>query len=296
MTEISVIIPVYNRPRLLVEAASSVLKQTYTDFELIIVDDGSTDGTPVAARGIEAESEGRCRVLSVPHSGMPGAARNRGIEAATGHYIAFLDSDDYWSPLKLEKQILLMKESGAVLSHTLETWNREGRVISQKGQKHRREGDVFSDALKKCTIGPSTVMIDRKFCLATGGFHENLEIAEDYEYWLRITSDNKVAYLNEALTVKRAGKWEQLSEKYGKIEWFRLCALAGLLDIRLPGNEVEPTYLEGYSWTIFSEGRHESALDEFFFKCGIWAAGCRKRGRPLEAQRLEELVKSIGRK
>ncbi len=296
MAEISVIIPVYNRPLLLLDAAGSVLRQTHTDFELIIIDDGSTDGTRAAAEKIVSESGGRCRLLSTVHAGMPGAARNRGIEVATGRYLAFLDSDDYWTPEKLEKQLELMRTSGAKLSHTREVWDREGRRVSQKGQKHRREGDIFEDALKKCTIGPSTVMVDREFCHETGGFHEKLEIAEDYEYWLRITSRNEVAYLNEAHTVKRAGNWEQLSEKYGKIEWFRLCALAGLLDIELPGNAAGAAYLSGYSWGGFSGARLEAALDEFVFKSGVWASGCRKHGRPDEAQRMEDIIKSIGRK
>jgi len=293
MAEISVIIPVYNRPRLLLDAGRSVLAQTFSDFELIIIDDGSTDHTIEAAGRIEAESGGRCRIITVPHSGMPGAARNRGIEAAGGRYLAFLDSDDYWTPEKLKTQQKLMCESGANLSHTLEIWNREGREISQKGQKHSREGNVFPDALKKCTIGPSTVMIDREFCLATGGFHENLEIAEDYEYWLRITSASPVAYLHEAHTVKRAGKWAQLSEKYGKIEWFRLTALAGLLGVQLPDGAVCPAYLDGYRWRGFSDEYRKAAMEELSFKCGVWAAGCRKRGRFAEASQMEDLITKL---
>lgn len=296
MAEISVIIPVYNRPSLLLEAADSVLSQSFTDIELIIVDDGSTDETPAAAASVAGLDGNRCRLITTPHCGMPGAARNRGIEAASGRYLAFLDSDDYWLPEKLEKQFELMKSTGAVFSHTRERWDREGRTVSQKGQKHRREGDVFADALKKCTIGPSTVMIDREYCIETGGFHEMLEIAEDYEYWLRISAVAPVAYLEEPLTVKRAGKWEQLSEKYGKIEWFRLCALAGLLGIELPGGPIGASYLEGYSWKGFSGAQKDAALDEFAFKSGVWAAGCRKHGRPDEAQAIEEIIKSIGRK
>ncbi|MBI9106261.1 MAG: glycosyltransferase family 2 protein [Spirochaetales bacterium] len=299
MAEISVIIPVYNRPELLLEAAVSVLEQTFTDFELIIVDDGSTDGTPEVAERIAADGGGRCRVLSTQHRGMPGAARNSGIKAAGGRYLAFLDSDDLWLPEKLQRQHELMTRTGAKMSHTRETWLREGREVSQKRQKHRREGLIFADALKKCIIGPSTVMIDRKYCLLTGGFHAGLEIAEDYEYWLRITRSLEVAYIDEALTVKRAGKWDQLSEKYGKIEWFKLAALAGLLGCSLSGGdddaETEAVYLDGYRWDGFDGGQLEAALEEFVFKCGVFASGCRKRGRTAEAAQIEELTKSIRR-
>ena len=292
MPEISVIIPVYNRPELLCEAASSVFAQSFTDFELLIVDDGSTDSTPEAAAAL-AESPaaaGRCRVITDAHSGFPGAARNRGAEAARGRYIAFLDSDDTWLPEKLQLQYDLMREAGAKISHTREIWRRGEKIVSQNGQKHRRKGAIFSDALKKCIIGPSTVMMDRLFYIETGGFHERLEIAEDYEYWLRITCGQPVDYLEKELTVKRAGGWSQLSEKYGKIEWFRLCALAELLGIDIPGFDAGAIYLSGYVWGGFSAECRAVAMDELIFKCGVWAAGCRKRGRFTEAEQIDAII------
>ena len=292
MTDISVIIPVYNRPGLLKDAAASVFSQTFTDFELIIVDDGSTDETPTVAASLAASTEaaGRCRVLTVPHSGFPGAARNRGAEAASGRFLAFLDSDDAWLPEKLDLQLKYMVESGCEISHTREIWRRGEKTVSQKGQKHRREGDIFADALKKCIIGPSTVMMSRRLYLESGGFHERLEIVEDYEYWLRLTSRREVGYLYEELTYKRAGTWPQLSEKYGKIEWFRLCALAGLLGIKLPGFNVGAAYLDGYVWPGFDEEHMEAAMSEFVFKCGVWAAGCRKREKWSEAEQFDAII------
>lgn len=306
MPEISVIIPVYNRPELLQEAAGSVLLQTFKDYELIIADDGSDDETAETAERIAASgaARGRCRVLHLPHSGFPGAVRNRGAEAAAGRYLAFQDSDDKWMPAKLEKQHALMtgaKSGGGVtdteeppgISHTRELWLRGEKTVSQKGQKHRRQGDIFEDALKKCIIGPSTVMIERSLYFETGGFHERIEIAEDYEYWLRISSQHQVGYLDEALTVKRAGGWPQLSEKYGKIEWFRLCALAGLLEVKIPGFPTEKAYLDGYIWPGFSDYRTAAAARELALKCRLWADGSRKRGRNAEAEAFELLLDEI---
>ncbi len=105
-----------------------------------------------------------------------------------------------------------------------------------------------------------------------GGFREDLEVAEDYELWLRITDHEKTAYIDEMLTVKRAGEWDQLSEKYGQIEIFRIDALKSLL---------ERDY--------FSPERRIPAEKVFCRKCGIYAAGCRKRGKDDEAAYYEEL-------
>ena len=294
---ISVIIPVYNRPGLLAEAAESVFAQSLHDFELIIVDDGSTDDTPAVAQKLasSAAADGRCRVITTPRTGFPGAARNRGAEQARGSLLAFLDSDDTWLPRKLELQYAMMRESGCRISHTREIWRRGDKTVSQKGQKHRREGAIFPDALKKCIIGPSTVMMERGMFFETGGFHEQIEIAEDYEYWLRITSRFEVGYVYESLTHKRAGGWPQLSEKYGRIEWFRLCALAALLGVEIPGSPLNGSgpYLPGCSWSGFPGEEKRLALNELGFKCEVWAAGCRKRKRDFEAEQFDAIIRQL---
>ena len=224
---VSVIIPAYNRYSLLIEAIESVRAQTFTDYELLIVDDGSTDETPALANELDIH------YMSPTRTGMPGASRNRGAEAARGEYLGFLDSDDLWLPEKLEKQVAVLDSHAEIpLVHTRELWKRGEKTVSQKGQNHRREGDVFRDALWKCTIGPSTVLMRKGVFMELGGFDETLEVAEDYEFWLRLTSRYPVFYIDEALTVKRAGGWDQLSEKYGQIEEFRIEALFRLLENR----------------------------------------------------------------
>jgi glycosyltransferase involved in cell wall biosynthesis len=266
---ISVIIPFYNRANYLPDAVRSVFFQTRGDIQLILVDDGSTDGSSEAAvaawnRALEdRRTDGgpaglrEMRILNLPHSGMPGLARNRGVDAADGRLIAFLDSDDIWLPRKLELQLPLHaprrgdNSVGApgdgeipLLSHTRERWLRaeDGKgaplppmkEISQSGQRHARSGDLFADSLWKCIIGPSTVLMDRELYLDLGGFREDLQVAEDYEFWIRVTAGHHAGYIDEPCIEKRAGLpgQEQLSERFGQIEGFRLRALWGLLGER----------------------------------------------------------------
>ncbi len=297
--EISVIIPAWNRRELLREGLESVLAQGLGPggepvpvFEVLVVDDGSDDGTEEmmkgwaaeAARGGRGEDGGfsagdggpELRYLRLEHCGFPGAVRNRGAEAARGNWLAFLDSDDLWRPGKLARQMEFHRQNPEpLISHTREEWRRGERLISQKKFRHKREGDLFEDSLVKCIIGPSTVMIRRDLYESAGGFREDLEIAEDYEFWLRLTAGHRVGYLEEPLTVKRAGLADQgqLSEKYGQIEIFRL---QGLKELAEGG--------------FFPPERQGAAEAELARKAAVYAAGCRKRGRTEEARGYEELA------
>ncbi len=274
---ISAIIPVYNRPGHIREAIQSVLVQTWRPLELIVGDDGSTDQTrQEVQKAVEnfRSADVRGKILDLKHSGFPGAVRNRCVEEASGEYLAFLDSDDLWLPRKLEKQIaLFLEEPELQLVHTREEWNRSGKIISQSKLRHKRGGDVFMDALKKCIIGPSTVMIRRDFYQETGGFRDDLEIAEDYEYWLRLTAVTEVRFLDDPLTVKRAGHNDQLSEKYGHIEKFRLEGLKSLVDSE-----------------YFHDWHAVEAAAELSRKCLVYGRGCMKRGKTSEGQEYLDLA------
>jgi glycosyltransferase involved in cell wall biosynthesis len=303
---VSVVIPVWNRRELIAGAIDSVLSQELPPgwrLELIVVDDGSDDGTaeyldtrfnseatsradgvPTLA-GVDPcdERQPVVAVIHTPRCGFPGAARNRGVAHASGELLAFLDSDDRWLPGKLRAQIPVHRpDSGdggidpfpgspvpARLSHTREIWMRNGREVSQRTQRHHRAGDIFPDALVKCIVGPSTVMIDGDLYRSTGGFREDLEVAEDYEYWLRLLATTPVAYLDHPFTTKQAGDWEQLSEKYGEIERFRIAALRDLVVSGALTRDV-------------------AARRELARKLRVYAAGARKRGRRTEAAACEE--------
>ena len=273
---LTIIIPTYNRRFFLERAINTVFSQTYTQFELIIADDGSSDGTADYLRTLH--SAGKLQFLQLPHSGFPGKVRNAGARLATGEYLAFLDSDDLWKPEKLARQVAFFQEHPELkICHTREIWQRGETIVSQAGQKHRRCGFIFADALKKCIIGPSTIMMRRELFEEFGGFREDLEIAEDYELWLRITARYPVGYIDEPLTVKRAGHADQLSEKYGQIEIFRIKAL--LLNLE-----------EG---TIEGEQR-DLAVRELVRKCRIYARGCEKRRKVEEARRYRQIAQSYG--
>ncbi|MBN1649122.1 MAG: glycosyltransferase family 2 protein [Spirochaetales bacterium] len=264
---LSVIVPFYNRAEMLHEALASVFVQEYPDLQVIIVDDGSTDDWKGQISGFEVEA------IEIPHCGLPGKVRNEGIRRAGGEYITFLDSDDLWLEGKLELQLAEIVKSGHPLCHTREIWDRNGTIVSQRKQKHARSGDVFGDALKKCIIGPSTVLMEKKLFSECGMFREDIEIAEDYEMWLRITDRYEVCYVDKPLVCKRAGDWPQLSEKYGMIELFRIKALRKLVD----GN-------------VFSGKNRAQAAAELALKCRIHAQGCRKRSKVGEAAEYEQLA------
>ncbi len=274
---VSVIIPVYNRFELAKEAVSSVLGQTFRDIEVIIVDDGSIDMTSLLPTYYNDDL--RVKYIKIKHSGMPGFVRNRGVDIAQGKYIAFLDSDDLWVSRKIEKQIkYLEKNPSCRIVHTRETWIRNGKTVSQSGFKHKRSGNIFSDALEKCIIGPSTVLMEKSLYSELGGFDEDLEIAEDYELWLRLCNSNSVGYIDEPMITKRAGHGDQLSEKYGQIEIFRIRGLQNL---------VEQKY--------FSLANQKPAEQELARKCRIYAAGCRKR-RKIEEAEIHESIAARYRK
>jgi len=269
---ISVIIPVYNRFEMAKEAVASVLGQTYRNFELIIVDDGSTDMTSLLPTYYDDEV--RIKYIKIKHSGMPGHVRNMGVEISVGKYLAFLDSDDLWMNNKLEKQIeFLEKNSAYRVVHTREAWVRSGKIISQAGFRHKRSGDIFLDALEKCIIGPSTVLLETDLYKELGGFRDDLEIAEDYELWLRLTDPNTIGYIDEPLITKRAGHVGQLSEKYGQIEIFRIRGLQKLVE-----------------QNFFSLENQKLAEQELAKKCRIYAAGCRKRNKTEEAELHESIA------
>ena len=266
--EVSVIIPTYNRRAMVREAIDSVLAQTAASFELIVVDDGSSDGT-----GEELARLGESiRIERIANRG-PAAARNRGAAVARAPLIAFLDSDDLWAPSKLERQLAFMRENpGCAISQTSEIWIRNGRRVNP-GMRHRkRAGDFFVESLRTCLVSPSAVMMEKQLFDSVGGFDEDMIAAEDYDLWLRILVDHEVGLLDEPLVTRRGGHPDQLSSTTPAIDRFRILALSKLLcDDRLDSE------------------RRLATTDALIEKCRIYAAGLARRGR-IDAARLYEWV------
>lgn len=198
MPKVSVIIPTYNAVDYLSETVDSVLQQTFTDWELIIVDDGSSDQT---VSWIAELVDPRIRLICQENQGVT-VARNTGITKSCGEYIAFLDHDDLWHPTKLEKQVRCLDKNPTVgLVHT---WMvsvdaqgmSTGRIMASDA-----EGDVWAKLLEKNTVASSSVML-RRTCLSTAGVfstERELYTVEDWEFWIRIAAHYPFGVIKEPL-------------------------------------------------------------------------------------------------
>lgn len=266
---VSVIIPTYNRGWILKEAVDSVVAQTFSDYELIVVDDGSTDNT---AEILEAYKD---RIICVRQKNKGvSAARNRGISAASGRLIAFLDSDDLWLPQKLAHQVDFFTENpDALICQTEETWIRKGRRVNPKKRHQKVSGLIFEKSLDLCLVSPSAVMVRARLFEEIGLFDERLPACEDYDMWLRVGCQYPVHLLDTPLILKRGGHTDQLSQMTG-LDRYRIQALKKILDSKR-----------------LSSAQYQAAVAVLQDKCRIYAGGCKKRGREDEAAR----VLAIGR-
>jgi len=228
--DVSVIIPTYNRRQLLTGAIASVLAQSVSCAEIIVVDDGSRDDTESYIAAVMRETGAPVRYLRQENRG-PAAARNLGIRHARHRYLAFLDSDDCWHPKKIELQQQRMEDHPHFLiSHTRERWLRRGVHLNQKKKHRPRHGEIFDHCLQLCAVGMSTVMVRRELFTLTGTFDETYPCCEDYEFWLRVSARNPFLLVDEPLTIKQGGRDDQLSHKYRiGMDRFRIRALEKLL-------------------------------------------------------------------
>lgn len=274
-TPVSIIIPTHNRAGFLVRAVDSVLAQTYRNFELIVVDDGSTDSTSqlLAAYGREVT------VVRQENRG-PAAARNLGIRQARHPLLAFLDSDDRFAPEKLALQVAAMEAApAALLSHTQEVWYRNGSHLNQKKIHAKGQGDIFARSLRLCVVGMSTVMARRTFFVQVGLFDEELPCCEDYDLWLRASVRHSFLLVDRPLTFKEGGRPDQVSVRFRLgMDRFRIRSLEKLL----AGPFLDPP-------------RRRLACAELARKARIYGNGCLKHGREKEGRRFLVLAEKYGR-
>ncbi|XWK85817.1 MAG: glycosyltransferase [Phormidium sp.] len=186
MPLISVIIPVYNGEKTIRETIESVLKQTFTDFELIIINDASQDGTLEVIAKI---TDCRLSVFSYTNSGVS-VSRNRGIEKAGGEFIAFLDADDLWTPDKLQVQLQALQENTqAAVAYSWTDWIDEAGKFLRPGSHITANGDVYKKLLLINFLdNGSNPLIRKQALLEIGGFDESLPPAEDWDMWLRLAA------------------------------------------------------------------------------------------------------------
>ncbi|MCK4641667.1 MAG: glycosyltransferase [Candidatus Marinimicrobia bacterium] len=222
---ISVIIPTYNRGDELKRAIKSVLSQTYKNYELIVVDDGSTDNTS----RILSRFTDKIRFYSKLHGGVS-SARNFGLEKSEGTWVAFLDSDDYWLPEKLDRQMQYIREHPDIMIvQTDEKWIRKGKFVNPMKKHQKYSGWIFPRCLPLCIVSPSAVLVHQKVFNDVGVFDENLPVCEDYDLWLRIAYKYQIALIPEKLIVKTGGHSDQLSRQYWGMDRYRIQALEKLL-------------------------------------------------------------------
>ena len=228
---VSVIIPSYNRCELLPRALDSVLQQTWSADEIIIVDDGSTDATAdMLTSRYPQQRYPHITVLRQDNAGVS-KARNIGIRHAMGDWIALLDSDDAWLPEKLQCQLTAINaEPRTVLCHCDEIWIRRGKRVNPMHKHRKQGGHIFQQCLPLCVISPSASLIKRELFDKVGLFDETLPACEDYDLWLRICAHFPVLYLEQALITKYGGHTDQLSQRHWGMDRFRIQALCKLIN------------------------------------------------------------------
>jgi glycosyltransferase involved in cell wall biosynthesis len=222
--KISVIIPTYNRAYSLERAIKSVLTQSFPYYELIVVDDGSTDDTANLL-----EKYPQIKVISQANQGVS-VARNNAVKQAQGKYLAFLDSDDEWLEHKLEKQYEFLQKNDYVCVHSDEIWVRNGVRVNPMKKHQKGGGDQFKDSLSLCVISPSTIMLQKDVFNQLGGFREDYPVCEDYDLWLKLTARYKIGYIDDLLIKKFGGHQDQLSRKYFAMDFWRVRSIDEILD------------------------------------------------------------------
>ncbi len=270
MPYFTVIIPTFNRMPFLRIAVGSVLTQSFRDFELIVIDDGSTDKTQEL---IKTFKDKRIKYFYQENRG-PAAARNSGIKKAKGEFICFLDSDDRFLKDKLAvTRKYIGKFPDYKIFHTEELWYRNGAYLSQKKEHKKPSGFVFKQALKICSVSMSTACINKEVFNKTGYFDEYFPVCEDYEFWLRTALMFKIKLIPEYLTIKEGGRIDQQSKRAG-LDKYRFSAIHKLINSgRIP------------------EEMKKDTLESIRKKALIYIQGARKRGKDKEAEEIRKLLR-----
>ena len=257
---VSVIIPTFNRLGKIQRAVDSVLRQSFKDFELIVVDDGSTDKT---LDWLKQCQDPKLTIIESKHSGVA-HARNLGVQKAHGEWLCFLDSDDVWHRHKLSEQIRFhANHPGILISQTDDVWIRNSVRVNKMKKHEVRDGDIFEPSLKLCLICCSSVMIQKKLFFEVGGFDENLPTCEDYDLWIRILAKHPVGFVSKKLVTKFGGHEDQLSKKFQAMDVFRIQSLEKILN-----------------FCDLTEQQRHQIKEEIAIKAEIINKGAAKRANP----------------
>lgn len=268
--KISVVIPTFNRISLVARAIDSVLKQSLNPYEIIVVDDGSDDGT---SEMIQNKYKS-IKLIQQQNNGVS-AARNNGIKHAKGDWIGLLDSDDEWTEKKLENQVdRLIKTPEYDFCHTNEIWIRNGVRVNQRKKHEKYGGYIFDKCLDICRISPSSVLFRKNILDHVGWFDDQLPVCEDYDLWLRITAEYRILFIDDPLIIKYGGHDDQLSHGVEGIEFFRIKSLESLLER-----------------SELSTDNRILSIQMIIKKYNIYLNGLVKRKKQGEADQIKEKIK-----
>ena len=206
MKKVSVIIPMHNSSKFIVECINSVINQTYKNLEIILIDDKSTDTT---IKKVNRIKDKRIKLIKLKNNVGAALARNKGIEEATGDYICFLDSDDYWRLNKIERQVRFIEDKAFVYGgYQYLKYNKTHIAKVPKSL-------TYEELLKNSAIFTSTVMLNMKYLTKEDIYMPNIRIGQDYGCWYKILKKVKIAYgIQDVLSVYRVGNKSLSSNKF----------------------------------------------------------------------------------
>ncbi|MBF0112087.1 MAG: glycosyltransferase family 2 protein [Desulfamplus sp.] len=306
MATISVIIPTFNRAWSILDAVKSTLNQDYISpnssisnpsVEVVVVDDGSTDNTSELLKqlkddwqnsrlnGLKFREDISIKLIKQDNRGVS-AARNLGIKKSVGEFIAFLDSDDLWLFDKLSCQIDFFNKNGnAMICQTQEIWIRNGKRVNPKNRHKKLSGMIFEPSLELCLVSPSAVMMRRQFFDIKGLFDESLPACDDYDLWLRTSTDMPIWLVVRFCIIKKGGHSDQLSSKHS-LDKYRICSILNLLK----KDDLSKSLDSSSTTRILTDRQREAAICVFNKKCRVYAKGCLKRGKYNEAEYYNSLA------
>ncbi len=268
---VSVIVPVYNREQFVCKTLDSILSQSYPFLEIVAVNDGSSDGSLAVLSEYAQRHPGKIVVIDQCNTGQV-RARNNGIAASRGEYIAFLDSDDTWERDKLFLQIPLFKGNVGLVYSGINEVDSCGRTTSTILPEPGMRGDVFSHLLVRNRMTGGSVVVARKALDVVGGFDESFRAAENWDLWIRISREYEVDYVDKPLVnyLKHPGNMSQDSSRMAQGAW-------SILQKHLPGipkeGHLKKSYLEAYANYHYGMGVQHFGKNEYrearkmFFLC-----------------------------
>jgi len=223
---VDVIIPTFNRAQVMTRAIDSVLAQTYKDFILHVVDDGSNDDTQVVLE--KYKNHPKVKIHYQDNAGVS-SARNLAANKSDSQWISFLDSDDEWMPHKLEVQMKYLNNHPDIhFLHSEELWIRNGKRVNPKIKHLKSNDNIFERSLDFCIISPSTVILKRELFLKHNGFDTQFVVCEDYDLWLKILLTDTIGFIPTPLIEKHGGHADQLSTKFVAMDYWRILSLVNL--------------------------------------------------------------------